>query len=195
MLRSFRGNSANNTITLNDITAAKEVFLSNGGTDTLVIDTLGIGTAPVTVYDFQAGNGAGGDIVSICFNVIFGSLLHVTGPAGNIANSGALNVAQINNVDVFDDAAFQVIGGFTDSTVKAAINAGLGTTTISYYSDRYHYFGLDNGSDTALYRMLLTDVGGIPGEFDDVNDIFSLQQVLVLVGVGDVSLLDTSNFS
>lgn len=191
--RTITGNSANNTVTLGNITAAKTVNIASGGTDTIQVDAAGTGSAAVTIQGFQAGAlASGGDILSLSYTAATSGFVNSAIATGaNITAGGAAAVANIANVMGLSSATLQVSGAFTNAAVSTALAQGALVATTTHF----YYVALDNGTDTAIYRFQYVEAAGSAGTIDNAADITNIQQVVVLTGIADVSALTSVNFA
>ena len=120
-----------------------------------------------------------------------------------MVTTGATLGAAVGAVDgivemiIGNTAAAQITGALTQvldgGAVEAAI-AALGLNVAADGNTTNIYVTLDNGTDTGVYRVTLTDVGAGTA-IDNVNEISNVVLVATLTGVADVGLLGAFNFA
>jgi len=166
---------------------------------TFATDSDGTADQVLRIAGFDAAAlAAGGDVLDLSGTANGNGVL-----ARTVVTTGATLGAAVAAVDdivemiIGNTAAAQINGALTQTldggAVEAAI-AALGLNVATNGNTTNIYVTLDNGTDTGVYRVTLTDVGdGIA--IDNVNEISNVVLVATLVGVADVGLLGAFNFA
>jgi hypothetical protein len=192
VVRTITGNSANNTITVNGITAAKTIDLSSGGTDTVQLSH--DATAVATISGFTAGSS--GDVLDIL--KADDTAAAVSTLAGVVTTGATLTgtATDPTNAVILSGASFQISGALTQTgdggeveakIIAAALfqanTAGLKSIVI-----------MDNGTDTGVYVVTRNaDAGGLAGVLDNAGD-FSVVLIAVISGASDAGAFVAGNF-
>lgn len=189
--RTIIGNSANNVIDLNKITAAKTVNIATGGSDT--INVAHTSTAVVTVNGFTAGATASGGDVFKLFQDDGTTALSLTTNAGIVTTGATVVSAATNpsNAYIFSGASFQISGALTATGDGGAVEAAIiAANTTGAAANQTFVVALDNGTDTGIY--VVTTAGAVNGTLDLASE-FSVKLVGTLAGVADSGTLVAAN--
>lgn len=178
------------TITDDGALAAGRVFTGSAGVDTLALDATGAAAQSAGRFvGFQVG--ATGDVIDLSGTGAGNGVVLTTMAAGGSVAGSIGAAANLVSLVALSSAAAQVNGAFSNATVINAItSAGLtGAAAGSLY------VALDNGTDTAIYRVLLSGSGASAATIDAADDITSVQQIVTLAGVSDVATLNAANIA
>jgi len=170
---------------------------------TFATDSTGLADARLVITGFDATTiAAGGDVLDL-------SGVGVTGADGVIARTvvttGATlgtavttaNIANIVEMIIGNTAAAQINGALTATGDGEAVEAAIAALRLNLAADNTVtniYITLDNGTDTGVYRVTLTDGNGGDTSIDTVAEISNVVLVATLSGIADVGLLGAFNF-
>ena len=163
---------------------------------TFVADTTGAATTVVAITGFDATTIAlGGDVLDLS-SVADAVVARTVTTTGATLGAAVGAVANIVEMIIGNTAAAQINGALTQTTDGGAVEAAIAALGLNVAADADAtniYITLDNGTDTGIYRVTLTDVGA-GTIIDAVNEISNVVLVATLVGITDVGTLGSFNF-
>lgn len=179
-----------------NLVATPVVATETGGSEvvyTFITDNVGTADTALTITGFDVG--ATGDVIQL--NGAAGSVTATqVAIAGDTAATVA-DVASITQAKILGTAALQISGALTATANAGPVEAAIIAAGLLVGTDldaTFFYAALDNGTDTGIYRVAVTD--GIDADLliGTAAEIDSVTLVGVLSGVADASTLDPANF-
>jgi hypothetical protein len=150
----------------------------------------------VAITGFDATTIAlGGDVLDLS-SVADAVVARTVTTTGATLGAAVGAVANIVEMIIGNTAAAQINGALTQTTDGGAVEAAIAALGLNVAADADAtniYITLDNGTDTGIYRVTLTDVGA-GTIIDAVNEISNVVLVATLVGITDVGTLGSFNF-